>query len=216
MKAMNHFANAETTDSAWKSLYKVGGVGALFAGVLLLTAMISLIVAELQLGAINRWLSLFQNNWLVLIFKLHAGFSGVQADLLHVLNLLDLAILALVGTLYLGLYAIFHRTSKIWSFIALALPFLGIMLFTITRIAGRSSVMGAGLIISLVMLRNNIFNKVIAYMGILASLLLLAGDFSVGIPNSNIIAALFGIGYVLMMTWFFLVSSRLLQLGRAS
>jgi hypothetical protein len=75
--------------------------------------------------------------------------------------------------------------------------------------------MGAGLIISLVMLRNNIFNKVIAYMGILASLLLLAGDFSVGIPNSNIIAALFGIGYVLMMTWFFLVGWRLLQLGRA-
>lgn len=215
MNAMNHFANAETTDSTWKSLYKVAGVAAVFAGVLLLLAMISLIVADLQLGAINRWLSLFQNNWLVLIFKLHAGFGGVQADLLHVLNLLDLAILALVGMLYLGLYAIFRRTSKIWSFIALALPFLGIMLFTITRIAGRSSVMGAGLIISLVMLRNNIFNKVIAYMGILASLLLLAGDFSVGIPNSNMIAALFGIGYVLMMIWFFLVGQRLLRLGRA-
>jgi len=66
--------------------------------------------------------------------------------------------------------------------------------------------MSTGLIILLVMLQNNIFNKLIAYMGILASALVLVGDFSVGIPHSNIIAALFGIGYVLLTVWFLLIA----------
>ena len=44
------------------------------------------IIAGLRLGTPNGWLSLFQDNWLVVIFKLHAGFNGVQSDLLHVLN----------------------------------------------------------------------------------------------------------------------------------
>ena len=206
-------SHVETTDSRWKGLYKVGGAAALIAGILLLIAMISLITSVLQPGAINSWLSLFQNNWLIVIFKLHAGFSGIQIDLLHILNFLDIAILALVGTMYLGLYAALRRTSRIWSIIALALPFLGIVLFIATKTAGRSAVMGAGLVISVVMLRNNIFNRVTAYMGILASVLLLVGDFSAGVLHSNIITTLFGIGYVLLMTWFFLISRRLFQLG---
>jgi len=138
----------------------------------------------------------------------------VEANLLHVPNLLDIAILALVGTMCLGLHAALKGTSKIWSLVALALPFIGIILFTTTKLSGRSSVMGAGLIISLVMLRNNTFNKVTAYMGILANVLLLGGDFSVGIPHSNLISTLFGIGYVLLAVWFFLLGRRLLQLGR--
>jgi hypothetical protein len=73
------------------------------------------------------------------------------------------------------------------------------------------------LVVSAVMLRSKIFNKAIAYMGILASVLLLAGDFSAGImPPSKIFAALFGIGYVLMMGWFYMVAQRLFQLGRSS
>jgi hypothetical protein len=74
--------------------------------------------------------------------------------------------------------------------------------------------MGAGLVISAVMLRTNIFNKVTAFMGLLSGILLLVGDISVGIAPSNIIAILTGIGYMLLMTWFFLIAWRLLQLGR--
>ena len=75
--------------------------------------------------------------------------------------------------------------------------------------------MGAGLVISLVMLRSrsHVFGKVTAYMGVLASVLLLVGDFSIGMAHSNIIATLIGIGYVLLMTWFFLIARRLFQLG---
>jgi hypothetical protein len=206
--------NCQIANYKWKSLYKVGGAAALIAGALFLIAVIDLIITGFQPGAINSWLLPFQNNWLVVIFNLHAGFSGVQIGRLHILNLLDIAILALVSITVLGLYAALRRTSKIWSIIALAQPFLGIVRFIGTQNAGRSSAMGAVLVISAVMLRNNNFNKAIAYTGILASVLLLVGDFSAGIiPPSNIVASLFGFGYLLFMIWFFLIARRLFRLS---
>jgi hypothetical protein len=205
----------EAVSSRWNWLYKISGAAALIAGGLFLIAVIDLAVKVLRPGIIIDWLSPFQNNWLIVIFKLHAGFSGVQLDLLHVLNYLDIAILAFVGMTILGLYTILKSSSRVWSFIALIQPFLGILLFIATKNAGRSSVMGAVLVISIVMLRTDISHRALAYMGILAGVLLLVGDFSAGtIPPSFIIAALFGFGYVLLMTWFFLVARRLFQLGR--
>ena len=213
---MNQTTDPETAGSRWNWLYKAGGTAALITGVLFLIAIIDLINTGFQPGTINGWLSLFQNNWLIVIFKLHAGFNGVQPDLLYVLNLLDIVIMALVGTMYLGLYAALRRTSKVWSIIALVQPFLGIVIFIATKTAGRSGVMGAGLVISFVMLRSSIFGKETAYMGILASALLLVGDFSVSITHSNIVAILTGIGYMLLTTWFFLVGRRLFRLGQSA
>ena len=211
---MNRIVNAETAESRWNWLYQVSGAASLILGVLFLIAMTSLFTAGLQPSTINGWLSPFQNNWLVVLFKLNAGFDGVQFDLLHGLNPLDIAIMALVATTYLGLYAALRRTSRIWSIIAAVMPFLGIVVFIATRIAGRSGVMGAGLVISFVMLRSNIFGKVTAFVGILSSVLLLAGDFGTTESSpSTIVAVLIGIGYVLLMTWFFLIARRLLQLG---
>jgi hypothetical protein len=212
---VNRIVNAETAESRWNWLYQVSGAASLILGVLFLIAMTSLFAAGLQPGTINGWLSPFQNNWLVVLFKLNAGFDGVQFDLLYGLNPLDIAIMALVATTYLGLYAALRRTSRIWSIIAAVMPFLGIVVFIATRIAGRSGMMGAGLVISFVMLRSNIFGKVTAFVGILSSVLLLAGDFgTTGNSPSTIVAVLIGIGYVLLMTWFFLIARRLLQLGQ--
>ena len=211
---MNRIVNAEFAESRWNWLYQVSGVASLILGVLFLIAMTSLFTAGLSPSTINGWLSPFQNNWLVVLFKLNAGFDGVQFDLLYGLNPLDIAIMALVATMYLGLYAALWRTSRIWSIIAAVMPFLGIVIFIATRIAGRSGVMGAGLVISFVMLRSNIFGKVTAFVGILSSVLLLAGDFGTTENSpSTIVAVLIGIGYVLLMTWFFLIARRLLQLG---
>ena len=207
-------ANSEIADSNLKIFYKAGGGAALTAGILLLSAMISFISSVLQPGAINGWLTLFQNNWLIVIFKIHAGFSGVQVDLLHTLNFLDIAFLALVGTMVLGLYAALRRTSRFWSMMAVALPFLGIVLFVATQTAGRSAVMGAGIVISVVMLRNKTLAKATAYLGILAIALLLVGDFSTGVLYSNIITTLFGIGYVLLIIWIILIAFKLFRLGQ--
>ena len=211
---MDHANNPDPVDPRLTWLYRISGSAALLTGIILLISLISLILAVLQPGSLNSWLSLLQNNWLIVILKLLAGFGGAQGDLLHILNYLDIAILALVCMTYLGLYAALRSTAKFWSMIAAIQPFLGVALFIATKTAGRSTVMGAGLVISLVMLRSSLFKKLTAVLGILASVLLLAGDIAVGVASpSTLLAALFGIGYVLMMTWFFLVARSLFQLG---
>ena len=105
------------------------------------------------------------------------------------------------------------KVNKIWPLIAFALSLITIILFIVTQVAGRSTVMLSVMIFSFVMLKSTIFNKVTIYAGILASVFLFAGDLTVGI-QSNIITILFGIGYVLLTVWFFLIAQILLRLGK--
>jgi hypothetical protein len=186
----------------------------LITGVFLLFGLISLIALLLQPSITNNWLLLFQNNWLVKIFKIHAEFSGIHADL-HGLNLLDIVILLLVSILCLSLSTTFRNARKVWSLIAFALSVIAIILFLATQLAGRSTVMLAVLINSFVMLGDKIFSKATIYTGILAGILLFAGDLTVGI-HSNIITILFGVGYVLLTAWFFLIAQTLFRPGRIS
>jgi hypothetical protein len=52
-------------------------------------------------------------------------------------------------------------------------------------------------------------------MGILASVLLLIGDFGTTADSHSTILAIFiGIGYMQLMTWVFLISRKLFQLGQ--
>jgi len=204
----NQITDAETIGSVGKGVYKVGAVSALILLVLFLIGSIGIITN------INGWFTPFVNNWLVVLFKLNAGFSGIQTDLLNVLNLLDIAIMPLFCTMFLALYVALKRTSRIWSLIATALPFLGIPVFLITGTAGRSTLLIGGLIISVVMLRSKIFSKPTAYVGIVASVLLFfAGDIATAaFSSSNIIALFIAAGYVLWMIWFSLIARRLFQL----
>jgi len=73
----------------------------------------------------------------------------------------------------------------------------------------------AVLIMSFVMLRNETFSRLAIYSGILGSVFLFVGDLSVGV-HSNLITFLFGVGYVLLITWFFLIAQSLIRLGRVS
>jgi len=215
MIEMTHqVTSSETRNSRWGWLCKIGGVSALIIGTLLLIGMISLIVTVLQPGATNGWLSLFENNWLVKIFILHAEFSDIYADL-HGLNLLDIFILLLVSVICLSISTIFRNARKVWSLIAFALSVIAIILFLASHIAGRSTVMLVVLIISFVILRDKTFRKVTVYTGILSSVFLFVGDLTVGV-HSNIITALFSIGYVLLILWFFLIAQSLFRLGHVS
>jgi hypothetical protein len=214
----NQVTSIETADSRWNWLYTIGGAAALVVFVLFLIGIIGTITAGRQPTAANDWFTQLQNNWLVVLFKLNAGFSGVQPDLLRVLNLLDIVVMALFGTLFLALYVALRRTNKVWPVVAASLPFLGMAIFLITSTAGRSGLLVGGLIISAVMLRSRIrvFSTVSAYVGLVASaVLFFAGDLGTAIfSSSNIIAILIGIGYVLWMIWFGLIARRLFQLGQ--
>ena len=61
----------------------------------------------------------------------------------------------------------------------MAFPFVGIAVLLATNQAGRSSVMGAGLVIAFLMLKRRTF-KPLATLGILANTLLLGGDLATG------------------------------------
>ncbi len=208
---MTHkITSGETRNSRWGWLRKIGGVSALISGTLLFVGMISLLASILRSETTSGWLSLIQNNWLVKIFILHAGFSDIHADL-RGLNLLDIFILLLVSVICLSISTIFRNARRVWSLIAFALSVIAIMLFLVTQSAGRSTVMLAVLIISIVMLRDKTFSKVTIYTGILASVFLFMCDLTVGV-HSNIITTFFSIGYVLLIAWFFLIAQSLFRL----
>jgi len=240
---MNQFTIAETGDSAWKPLYKVGGISAL-----LVVAMIP-IQAIIFLGwpppgflpnisNVSNWFTLFRENW----------FLGLLE-----LDLLLIADYAITGLVFLSLYIALKQANKTFTAIALTLCLVGIADYiasnpafamltlsdqyaTAGTDAQRSMFLGAGqallamyqgspffmsfvlqsvaaLIISVVMLRSNIFSKATAYVGILGS----ATAILIGPPwpffEPAIGALLSLISVVVFAIWYILVALRLFQLG---
>lgn len=199
-------SSAETITTAWKVLYKVAGAVVLIVFVLFLMGIIGLI-GNLQPDTISGWIA---NNWLVKLFKMNTGING---ESIYVFNLLDVLIIGLFGIMSLALYPALRKVSKIWSIIAISQPFLGIVIFSITHSAGRSGVLTAVLTISIIMLWNNNFSKITAYMGILAGGLLLTGDI-LSSPSWFIIAIIIAIGYILIMIWYIMIALKLFQLSK--
>ena len=72
------------------------------------------------------------------------------------------------------------------------------------------------LTISFIMLWSDEFSKNTAYIGILATVLLLIADLSFSFIYSDIMAIIMSIGYLLFIPWFFLIGLRLYQLAKAT
>jgi hypothetical protein len=204
-------SDTKNADFNRRWLYRVGAAAALTVLMLFLIGVKG-IISVFQSAPSNSWITQIQNNWLIVLFKLNAGYGWVRLDLF---NLLDIFIIALFCIIFLALYASLKHTSSIWSLIAAILPFIGIPVFLLTATAGRSTLLIGGLMFSAVMLRSNIFSKITAYMGIVAStLLFFTGDLATAIYSSSLIIAFFiGVGYVLWMLWLTLIARRFLQLG---
>jgi len=243
---MNQVADAKTADSAWKSLYTVGGAAALIAGVIFrrnLGPEISLFSGHAPPSTVIDWFTLLQNNKLL-------GLS--------LLNLFDIVDYALVGLMFLALYAALRRANESYMAIATTLGFVGIAVYfasntafsmlslsdqyaAATTDAQRSMFLAAGqamlainnpgaiyqgtgwymsflllavagLIISAVMLRSNIFSKVTAYVGILASAFDLTCCITLAFVPAIDVFLLSASG-LLLMIWHILVGWRLFQLG---
>jgi len=114
---MNQVARAETPDPDWKSLYKVGGVAALIAGVLFrrnLAAEIGLFSQRKPPVTVSDWFALLQSNRLL----------GLAT-----LNVFDLVNYALVSLMFLALYAVLRRANRSYMEIATALGLVGIAVY---------------------------------------------------------------------------------------
>ncbi|MDD5468826.1 MAG: hypothetical protein PHS96_13570 [Anaerolineales bacterium] len=125
MNRMDQVPNAETVDFACRGLYKAGAVAALLAALIfrrnldaewMLLRMAGMINAgpSAAPGTVIDWFTLLQQNQLL-------GLT--------LLNLFDLVNYALVGLIFLALFAALRRASPSWMVIAAALGFAGITVY---------------------------------------------------------------------------------------
>jgi hypothetical protein len=168
------------------------------------------VVALLLIGGLKSFFvvlpALGLQNWLIVLFRMNVGQLGF--DSLRTLNPVDFAALALVGLTFLGMWPLLARGRKIWASLAVALPFIGIPLLLVTHLTGRSAVMGAGLIVSFLMLHTPGF-KTAGYLGIAANAALLVGDFGTTGSPMPVVAVALAVGYVLLLAWFGWISASL-------
>jgi len=250
---MNQVSDAVPSDSGWKSLYRIGGVAALIAGVLFrrnIAAEIGLFSQRQAPVAVSDWFALLQSNRLL-------GLAY--------LNIFDIVNYLLVGLMLLALYAALRRANRSYMAIATFLGFVGITVYlasstafsmlslseqyaAATTEAQRAMLLAAGkamlvinrfsnpgahpgtggyvslllvalagMIISVVMLRSDLFNRATAWVGILASALDLA--YCMAFAFVPVDSELLAVGFIpaaglLWMIWHVMVGWKLLQLGK--
>jgi hypothetical protein len=203
----NQLPDAAAPASRKRLLSVLGGAAALLVAALFITALIPLI------GSDTRTETSAQDNFLTLIFKLHAGISGNHMESLSGLNTLDVVILILVGMMSQAVFPIIRQVNKTWALIAVCLPFVGLGMYVLTHDVGRSGILGSGLVFAALMLRSETFRKTTAYTGILAGICLLIGDVGTAFSYSMHLGIFVGLGYILYMLWCGLIGWELIQFG---
>ncbi len=189
---VNQVTNAGTAGSAYKSLYKVGGVAALIVAVLTLGEVIGLAIYP-QPGTVSDWFALFQSNRIIglvdfwgLEVPMYAMFAVVFLALYVVLRKANESLMAIAITLALLGIGIFFATNNPFSMLSLSdqyaaattdaqrTTFLAagqaVLANTGQRAVGGFNmglflVSVAGLIVSSVMLRSRSFSRLTAYVG---------------------------------------------------
>ena len=114
---MKQVAHAETADSAYKSLYKIGGAAALIVAVLLPIEIIVFTAYPLPSTVIG-YFTLFQSDRLIGLLDLY---------------LLEIAIYALFVPMFLALYAALRRANESYMALATTLAIIGIAVFLATN-----------------------------------------------------------------------------------
>lgn len=184
---------------SWRSV--AGGVSALAAAALLLVGVGGLVAVKPAL-----------RPWLAVLLGINAGLAQVSMGSLKVVNAIDVAVLALSSIAFLGLWPGPVKPHKVWMGLAVALPIAGIGVLIATGLAGRSGLMGGGLVLSALMLGDRRWRPV-GVVGLAANALLLVGDFATVGRFSTLVTAVVGAGYVLIVAWFIWIGNR--QLGAA-
>lgn len=227
-------------DSTWTTLYRIGGAAAVIAALLFrrnLGAEVTLLSGRMPPVAVSDWLALLANDRLL-------GLAF--------LNVFDIVNYALVGLIFIGLYAALRRSYPGTAGLAACFGLIGggvyfasnqafAMLSLSNQYAAASEaqratlvatgeallaidqgtgiyaslflVTLAGLIFSVLMLRSRVFNRLTAYIGILAHVLLMGYFVLLPIAPSlvflpHVLAA------VPLVIWQLLSGWRLIQLAR--
>jgi hypothetical protein len=242
MKTMNQVSSAQSSDSDWKTLYRVGGVAALIVVVLTLVEIIGFTFYP-QPSTVSDWFMLFQSNTIIglldfwgLEVPMYAMFILVFLALYVVLRKANEGRMAIAMTFALLGIGIFFATNNPFSMLSLSDQYAAattdaqrsmilaagqaVLANTNQRAVGGFNialflVSVAGLKVSSVMFQSNSFSRTTAYVGILAHGLSLADYLRQALTSSVTIALLVILPNALFLViWFVLVGRRLYQLGR--
>ncbi len=216
----------------WKSLYRVGGAAALII-VVLYVIQIIVFVASPPPSTVIGYFTLFHKNALLGLLDLdllsiadYVLFVPMFLALYAALRRASPSFMAIATTLALVGIAVYFASNTAFEMLSLSNQYAAA-----TTDAQRSLTLAAGqamlaiyqgtafnvsyvllsvapLIISVVMLRSNVFGKVTAYVGILASAIGL-GFF---VPVIGVFLSL--ISVVGLLIWYILIARRLFQLGQ--
>jgi hypothetical protein len=179
-----------TTTVSGESLRRLGGVAAALEATLLCVGIFGLIVSSPVL-----------QPWLAVLFGINAALNGMPLDALSVVMAIDIVALALAAIAFAGFWPGPGKPHKIWMGLAILLPLAGIAVLLATGLSGRSGLMGGGLVFSVLLIANRTFRP-LGYLGAVANLLLLIGDFATSGASSALVASLVAVGYVLLAIWF--------------
>jgi hypothetical protein len=227
----NQVTDPEPVDSSWMSLYKVGGGAALMMVVLFPIQIIIYVVWPPPSTAID-YFALFQNNKLLGLLSLDLLLVVDQVLAIPLTLALYIALrrtseslMAIALTLGFVAIAAYFASNTAFSMLSLSDQYA-----VATTDAQRSMLLAAGqamlavfngtafhvyyvlgsiapLIVSVVMLRGNIFSKVTAYMGILASVI----GLGLYVPTIGIFISIFSVLFYAI--WYILIARKLFQLG---
>ena len=228
----NPLIDVETANSSWNWLYRVAGVATLISLVIIPIQIIVFIVSPPPTTAIG-WFTLFQNNKLLglLAFELLIVVSNALAIPIY---LAFYAALRRVSESFMAIATVIGLVGIVASFVArpaFEMLYLSDQYAAAATTDSQSMFLAAGevmiamskgtashlsyifaalapLIISVVMLRSNIFSKATAYIGILANVIAL-GFY---VPEIGIIFGIISVCPFLMI-WEILIARRFFQLG---
>jgi hypothetical protein len=227
----------QTDPSKLNTLYRIGGAAPLLTLVFYLSELV-FIPREQYPATIEDWFALFQQSKLLGLFYLNA---------------LDIFSIALLGLMFLALYAALQHANRSWMITSVYFGLLGVCVFIVPRVAMLSLVtlsdqysaaaenerirlLTAGetlgafgtatpqtigflfmaiavFILSIVMLKEgHLFNKIIPWFGILASLMTVADHISVIIAPALATALMIASG-LFWIPWWIMIGLGLLRLG---
>ncbi|MCL4562155.1 MAG: DUF4386 family protein [Chloroflexi bacterium] len=238
-------ANTGTTDTTWKTLYKVGGAAAL-GTVLVGLAEIGITFlpgGNIAYNTVFDWFTLFHNNW----------FMGLRN-----LGLLNILFYALDIPIFFALYGAHRKTGQTFAALAMIVSFIGVAVFYATNRAfaildisnqyamattpaqisilaaagqamlsvGQSHTPGtfiafflvesASLLISVVMLRDRLFSRTNAYVGLSGFTFMLIFEVCASFVPAlqGVVMILAMVGGILSLVWEILVALKLFHLAQ--
>jgi hypothetical protein len=227
-------SGAKKVDSAWKPLYRVGGAAALIV-VLLYVIQIIVLVVSPPPGTVVGYFTLFHKNALLGLLDLdllsiadYALFVPMFLALYVALRRANPSFMAIATALGLVGIATYFASNTAFEMLSLSSQYAAA-----TTDAQRSLFMASGqamlaiyqgtafnvsyallaiapLIISVVMLRSNIFGKVTASVGIVANVLAV-GFF---VPAIGVFLSI--VSVVGLLIWYILIARRLYQFGQGA